>query len=192
MLYRIVVEPTIRKEQVAPTIERAIAAIAAKDPEIDELSLLVYSDKELVHGAYDVAMALGAPGGELGNVPPEIATSNDRTGYKTTIEIKENLEEYLRQRGKSEKTLGLTEETRRRIFKGIVAAEDRAHAEAEKRYPTNIMAAGYKPANPEKNIDLSRKLQAKYKAAMRAKYGISEEAQNKIAAEGLTENWPLE
>lgn len=135
MGYRVVVSPTIKENQVRPTVEKIIADITSKDNDIDEISLLLYSDKELANEMYDVARATWAPNGKLGNVTPEIAKTNNRNNYKLEIQIAENLEQYLKQRAKSEQKLGFTEDRRRKIFKEILAAEDKAWTEARKRYP---------------------------------------------------------
>ncbi len=192
MAYRIVVSPEIKENQVKPTVEKIISDITSKDNDIDEISLLLYSDKELANGMYDVATATWAPNGNLGNITPEIARSNNRNNYKTTIQIKENLEEYLQKRGKSEDKFGFSEEQRRGIFKEIVVAEDRARIEADKIYPIDISDPNYKQENIMKNIDKNRELMDKYKAGVRNEYGITEDIENKIVAEAFTESWPME
>lgn len=192
MSYRIVVSPDIKTIQVKPTIERVISDITSKDNEIDEISLLLYSDKELTKGAYDVARATWAPGGKLGNVDANIARSNDRTGYQVSFDVVENLEEYLKQRGQSEEQFGFTEEQRRQIFKDIVAAEDRAEAEAERLYPMDVFNPNYKAENMDKHFEKSDELGELYRAQVRAKYEISEEIQKQIGVEGLTERWPMD
>ncbi len=192
MAYRIVVSPEIKENQVKPTIEKIISDITSKDNDIDEISLLLYSDKELASGMYDVAMATWAPNGKLGNITPEIAQSNNRNNYKTTIQIKENLEEYLQKRGESEDKFGFSEEQRRGIFKEIVAAEDKARIEADKIYPVDISDPNYKQENIMKNIDKNRELMDKYKAGVRNKYGITEGIKTKIVVEAFAESWPME
>lgn len=190
MYYRILVSPEIKEEQVRPTIQKIISDITSNDNDIDEIGLLLYSDKEL-SGAYDVAMATWAPIGQLGNVTPEIAQSNDRTSYETTIQIKENLEEYLQKRGESEDKFGFSEEERRGIFKEIVVAENKAQAEADKIYPVNISAPNYKQENIMKNAVKSQELIDKYKIQVRTKYGITEDIENKIVAEAFEEGWSM-
>jgi hypothetical protein len=192
MAYRIVVSPEIKEEQVRPTIQKIISDITAKDDDIDEISLLLYSDKELASGAYDVAMATWAPSGKLGNVTPEIAQSNNRTTYETTIQIKENLEEYLQKRGESEDKFGFSEEERREIFKEIIFAERRATKEADKIYVVDISDPNYKQENIMKNIDKNRELMDKYKAEVRNKYGITEDTEWEIVTEAIEESWPME
>lgn len=192
MAYRIVVSPKIKEEQVRSTIQKIISDITAKDDDIDEISLLLYSDKELASGAYDVAMATWAPSGKLGNVTPEIAQSNNRTTYETTIQIKENLEEYLQKRGESEDKFGFSEEERREIFKEIIFAERRATKEADKIYVVDISDPNYKQENIMKNIDKNRELMDKYKAEVRNKYGITEDTEWEIVSEALEEIWPME
>ncbi len=190
--YRVLVSPDIKANQIKPTIEKAISVITSEDPDIDEIILWLYSDKELVRGSYDVAMATWAPGGILGNVDANIAQSNDRTGYELSIEVTHNLEEYLEQRGRSDERFGFTEEQRRQIFKEIVAAEDRATAAAERIYPMDVFDPNYKPENIGKHFEKSDEFSETYRAKVREKYGISEEIQKQISVEGLTERWPME
>lgn len=179
-VYKVVVPPSIKTAQVRPTVGRIIADITGQDNDIDEIVLFFYSDKELVNEAYDVARAVWAPGGKTGEVTPEIATTDDRTGYRTTIETKDNLEEYLSNRQKSESKFGLSEDQRKVVFLELVAAEDRAAKEADNLYSNDL----------EKYATANRELEDKYKAEVRTKYGISEDTANQIAAEGMTDNWP--
>ncbi|MBU1119398.1 hypothetical protein KKH43_05955 [Patescibacteria group bacterium] len=191
MSYRIVVSSEIKEAQVQPTIQKIISDITAKDDDIDEISLLIYSDRALVDDVYDVAMATWAPGGKLGNVTQEIAQRNDRTNYETSIQIKENLEEYLQNRGESEDKFGLSEEKRREVFQEIVAAEDKARIEADKIYPVDISDPNFKQENIMKNAEKNRELTDKYEAEVRSKYNISEEVESEIITESTIEHWPM-
>jgi len=202
MWYRIIVSPKIKENEVRTTIEKIISDITQKDDDIDEIILFLYSDKELSDGPYDIGKATWAPKGKLGNITPEIAKSNNRSSYETTIQIKENLEEYLSQRGKSEDKFGLTEEERRKFFKEIVAAEDRANSEAEKLYPIdsnnpafwdgNTFLQDKFKANMNKNMDKADELMEKYRAEVRIKYNLTEEQSSEITIEAFQEGWPLE
>ena len=193
MLYRIVVSPKIKENQVRPTIEKIISDITTRDNDIDEISLFLFSDKEVAKGGmgYDVASATWAPGGKLGNITPDIAKNNIRTGYKISIKAEKNLEAYLEQRGLSEEKFGFTEKQRRQIFIELVVAEDRAEAEAEKIYPLYPLDPNYKESNVSKHFDKSDEVGEKYKAQVRSKYGITKEIQLKISVEGLQESWPM-
>ncbi len=184
MRYRVVVPPDIKTNQVRPTLEELISDITSKDNDIDEISVLLYSDKELAKGAYDVAMATWAPGGRLGNVDANIARSNNRTGYELSINVVANLEKYLEQRGQSEDKFGFTEEQRRQIFKELVSAEDRALADAD---DSNLS-----PENLKKYAESVRRLEETYRAQVRAKYEISEEIQEQFSVDGATVYWPLD
>lgn len=199
MGYRVVVSSEIKENQVRKTIEKIIADITSKDNDIDELMLWLYSDKELANGMhmYDVARATWAPGGELGNVTPEIAKANNRSNYKLEIQIAENLEQYLKQRAKSEDKFNLTEVKRRQIFKAIVAAEDKAQAEADKKYPVSgrstwSLSKSELRSQIDKNIDLMRHLEEQYKKDLSKKYNLTKEKLKKISIEGVSERWPLE
>lgn len=196
MEYKVVVSPDIKENQVKPTIDKIITDITSKDNDIDEISLFLYSDKELANEMYDVARATWAPGGRLGNITPEIARSNDRTDYKITIQIVRNLEQYLQQRAKSEQKFGFTEAERRRIFKEIVAVEDKAQAEADRKYPISGrtvwgLSKSELRSQIDKNIDLMRHLEKQYKKELSKKYGLIQEQLKKISLEGVVEMWPM-
>lgn len=191
MNYRVVVSPTIKENQVRPTIDKIISDITSRDNDIDEIYLFLYSDKALVSRAYDVAMATWVPDGEVGNVTPEIAQNNNRSSYKITIQIRPNLEEYLQNRSQSQDDLGFSEEERRQIFRETVAAQDRAQAEADQLYPTDISKPDYKQENILKNVDKDRDLSDQYEADVRAKYGITKDVELQIIVEGTQENWLL-
>ena len=190
MAYRIIVSPEIKENQVRPTIQKIISDITTKDNDIDEISLLLYSDKELANGAYDVAMATWAPKGKLGNITPEIAENNNRTTYETTIQIRENLQEYLQKRGKSEDKFGFSKEERRMIYKELIASERQATKEADYKYPLDKL--GITMDEIKKNGGLNNELREKYTKQVREKYGITEDQETKIVVEAFEEGWPME
>ena len=192
MIYRIVVSPEIKEKQVRPTIEKIISDITSEDDDIDEIILFLYSDKKLANSTYDVAKATWAPNGKLGGITAEIVESNDRSSYKIDIQVKENLDEYLQQRGQSEEKFGFTEAERRQIFKAIVAAERKARVEAEQIYPILYPGLKIDKERIKKHYDKERELSEKYKAEVRAKYGIMEDEESQITAEAFQESWPLE
>ena len=181
--------PEIKENQVEPTINKIISDITEGDNDIDEISLLLYSNKDLVGGVYDVGTATWAPSGELGNITPEIAKNNNRDNYKISFKIKENLEEYLLQKDKSEDKLGLTEEKRRLIYKELANAEEKAINEAGKMFPTNITNPNYKQENIMKNFDKQEELLEKYNLEIMKKYSINEDQKNEIVVEAMAENW---
>ena len=195
-LYKVVVSSRIKENQVRQIVEKIIGDITKKDIDIDEITLFLYSDKELIDGMYDVAKATWAPYGSLGNVTPEIARSNNRTNYKISVKVKENLEKYLQKRNKSEDKFGLTEDKRRQIYKEIVNSEDRAQAEADRQYPisgrsTWNLSQSELLNRMDKNTELMRRLEEKYKFDLMKKYRITREQLKEIIYEGLSENWPM-
>ena len=180
-VYRVVVSPQIRENQVRPTVEAILNQVRQENPDTDEIGLFLYSDRDAIGGAYDVARADWAPGGKWGSTTPEIARSNDRTGYSISLVIQPDLEAYLAERSRSEVKDGLTEAQRRSIYKEIVAAADRAMAEAERLYPD--------PDDVFRQIDACHELEERYKAEVRDKWGITEEVQTRIVIEGVAMHW---
>lgn len=82
----------------------------------------------------------------------------------------------------SEEKFGFSEEVRKKIFKEIADAEDRAMREAMARIPdTRIM----------EQIDLQRELETKYKSEIQEKYGLNKDQLLEIAIEGVQKGWPF-
>lgn len=170
MSYKIVVSPGIKREQVKPLAEKIIKEITSKEKGIDEITLWLYSDRDFVEQRFDIAMIdWGYPEDE----------------GKINIMLVENFEQMIKQRSKAETLYGLTEWTRREIFKEIVAAEERSHLEADRLIdPTKV-------SNIDANHKKQRELQEKYKDEIRQKYAITKEIERKIVNEALKEEWPL-
>lgn len=154
MKYKIVVDSTITQEQVKPTARKIIKDITSKDKDIDEITLYLYSEKSVIGESYDIAMVdWGYP---------------ENKG-KIEFNIRENIEQYIKQRAKSETLFGLTEQKRREIFKESVMAEDRARAEEPDATTNN--------------------LEERYRKEVRQKYNITEEIEREITLEAFRENW---
>lgn len=186
MSYRVVLPADIKEIQVKPTVKKIISDISSSDNDIDEIGLLLYSNADLVGGAWDIGMADWGLYGDLGNITAEIAQSNDRKDYDISFTIRENLDQYLAQKAKSEDKFGFNEEQRKQIYKDYVAADDRAWAESEKMYPTN------NEANLTKWSEKHAELMKKYRAGVRTKYNLTEEQMKEIVKEGFDESWPID
>lgn len=176
--------PTIKNNQIESTVNKIIEGITSNDRDVDEVILWLYSDKELItsKGGYDIGAAIWAPLGILDSVTPEIAISNNRSNYKITIDVRNDLDRYLEQRNKEETVFGLTEQERKQFYKDLVAVEDRARAEADKAFPD------YNQNNQNK----FRELRQKYIIPVLERYKINSDQEKKISSEGLKEGWPLE
>ncbi len=80
---------------------------------------------------------------------------------------------------------GLSEDARRDVFQRLVAAQDRALAEAEKRYPQPI------GQDVMKQADLESELNERYRAALLEETGLADDQLSAIADEALEHNWPM-
>lgn len=188
-----VVSNTIQREQVEPTVRTIITRVTSDRPDADEIALFLYSDRELVNGAFDVAAAEWSTDGQTGGITPEIARSNDRSRYDTSIRVKPNLESFLAQRGREEERGGLSEDRRREIWTALIRAEDRAYQEAERRYPTNAncVSVSQAQANLDRNMAMSDSLVDVFTEQVLEEYGIAEEVEDSITVEGMEEQWPM-
>jgi hypothetical protein len=187
--YRVVVPKDIKNVQVKPTIEKILSKIISKDKDIDEITLFLYSDKKIINGAYDVATATWAPNGNWGSTTPEIAHNNDRSNYKIVIEVKPGLESYLKAKNNQKEEFGLSLEKRKKIYKELIASQDKAQAEADSEYSTD---GDNWEENAGKNNQLRQDLQDKYLVQLAKKYHISQKHVWDIASEGVKKEWPLD
>mgnify|MGYP000451090948 CR=1 FL=1 len=182
--YRILVPNDIKSKEVKPTIEKIIKDITSKDNDIDEINLLLYSDKNLINGIYDVAVAKWAP--KENSKISVIVKNNNRESYETAINIKENLENYLSQRNKEETKFNLTENQRKEIYKKIYSAEVKARIEADKKFPVDGKDASL---NLEKNTSLQTELKDKYTNEVIKEYNITDDVKWEILTEAMNEQW---
>jgi hypothetical protein len=81
---------------------------------------------------------------------------------------------------KPEGRFGLSEQERKKVFRRIAAAEDRATREAMARFPDSQVM---------KQINLESKLQEKYRAEIAGKYSLTEDQLLKISVEGVRKGW---
>lgn len=98
--------------------------------------------------------------------------------------------------------LELSDQQQRQYYIELVAAEDKANAEAEKLYPTdsadpslwsgNTWLADKFESNFRKGEEYSSQLKKQYKQELRDKYKLTEEQEKLISRRGLNENWPME
>jgi hypothetical protein len=91
---------------------------------------------------------------------------------------------------------GLPESKRMEIFRAIVAAEDRADADAQRMYPVpDPGKPNYSQAKASEQLMKQAKalntLMEKYKAEVAKRYGITEEQLRGIKVEALEKNWPM-
>lgn len=187
--YFVVIDSIINEEQAKSTINKIISDLIKKDQDIDEIILWLYSEEDLVDDGtgYDIGSAIFAPLGELGNVDSEIASSNNKSNYKISYSIKNNLEEYLKNRNKSEDIFGFSVEERKQIFKDVVSAQDKARSEADKKYPVDDYLTNY-----ENNSNEYKRLTDIYEKEVLGKWGITNEQKSEISREAQVKFWPLD
>ncbi|NCB20647.1 MAG: hypothetical protein EOM88_01830 [Clostridia bacterium] len=186
--YFAVINSVIDQDIAKSTANKIILDIIVNDKDVDEIILWLYSDKDLIDsGAYDIGSVIFAPLGDLGNVNSEIALNNDKSSYKISYDIKSNLEEYLKSRNEQEEKFGFNVEERKQIFKDIVSAQDKARAEADKKYPVDDYLTNY-----ENNSNEYKRLADIYEKEVLEKWNISSEQKTEISREAQIKNWPLE
>ncbi|MBN2081452.1 hypothetical protein JW859_04500 [bacterium] len=189
--YSISVGEDFKAGQIEPTVKALIDSALAKDADIDEIVVFVYTVPDLVGEAFDVAKAEWAPDGKWGSTTPEIAESNDRGSYKLVLTICEDLEEYLVLRSEKVERFGFSTEERKQIFTELVLAEDRAAKEAEELYPIDPLDPDFSQDNLMKNIDKEDELCKVYTSQVYEQYGIDEDIADQISSEACEKRWPM-
>lgn len=187
--YFVVIDSIINEDQAKSTINKIILDLISNDQDIDEIILWLYSEEDLVDdgAGYDIGSAIFAPLGELGNVDSEIASSNNKSNYKISYSIKNNLEQYLKNRNESEDVFDFSVEERKQIFKDIVSAQDKARSEADKKYPVDDYLTNY-----ENNSNEYKRLTDIYEKEVLGKWGITNEQKSEISREAQVKFWPLD
>lgn len=185
--YDVLISWIFNNKELENTIQFIIDEITKKDPDIDEISLILYSDKDIIdQWGWDLWYAQWSTWWTFWWIDSNIAKNNIRDSYEIGFHLKENIYEYLTQKSISEDKYWFSEDKRKQIYKEIVDAEKRAREDADKKFPTY---ENYEVKNIEENRDLNIKLMSEYKQQVRDKYGISEDTETKIAVEGIQKNW---
>jgi hypothetical protein len=178
--YKFLVSDKIRREQIEPLFNKLTKEIISEDNDIDDITIWLYSDKKLMEGSYDVAMATWSP--EDGEVTKDIAVSNNRDSYKLVITIPDNLEEYL-SRSKTTVVGGLSFDLRKKIYQELANTETRAREILDKKYPYTANFDTEKYAN---KLD---ELTKKYEKEISKKYKIDDNTAKSIYDEGDKNGW---
>lgn len=122
--FKYLVSNKITREQIEPLLTKLIEKIISEDYDIDDLTIWLYSDKDLISGSYDVAMATYSP--SKGGVTKEIALSNDKTSYVANFLIADNFEERLKNESEKKVSSGLSYDLRKNIYKELANTETKA------------------------------------------------------------------
>ena len=184
--YRVGVGGPLTEEDIRRIAQEIIDDETSRQ-DVNAIILFFYLPGTDTTGVYSAGTARWAPDGDWASA--DTVEAGDYSRHELgAIEVGGAFGEI----DQSEDTTGLSEELRRAIFKELVAAEDRADAEAEAVYPVDIFDPNYEEDNVLRNITLSDELLDEYRAEVRAKYGITREQQSAISLEGVTSYWPLE
>lgn len=76
------------EQEVKSVIDYIIRETINRDNNIDEISVLVYDREKDVDGAYTLAKGDWAFNGQWGSTSQDAGQKNDRTGYKTSYDLK--------------------------------------------------------------------------------------------------------
>jgi len=179
--FKYLVSNKITRKQIEPLLTKIIEKIITEDYDIDDLTVWLYSNKNLISGSYDVAMATYGP--SRGGVTKEIALSNDKTSYAANYIIDDNFEERLKNESEKKVSSGLSYDLRKKIYQELANTETRAREKLDKIYP---YTTNFDTDNYAKKLD---ELSKKYEKEISKKYKIDDEAVKSIYQEGDKNEW---
>ena len=187
IVYRVSVSGPLTEDDIR-RIAQEIIDDETSQQDVNAIAFSFYLPGSDTTDIYSAGKAIWAPDGDLASA--DTVRAGDYSRHKLgAIDVGGALGEPFTP---SAETLAISEDDRRAIFKELMAAEYRADAEAEAIYPLDIFDPNWQEDNVEKNVDLYWELFEKYNAEVRAKYGITEDHADEIAAEGVTQYWPSE
>jgi hypothetical protein len=190
MRYSIAVPSDITLEELKSLLAQVIMEKSNTNPDIDEIHIGIWESEESFKGGNpNLGYAEWSPYGKWSVMTPEIARNNNRDSYKIVYNIDEKALEAIKKR-KIETLFGLSEETRKEIFRESVRSEDWADMEAMQYYsPGCENCAKFIVADVVKYAERLNELIDNYKKNVMKKYNITEEIMLKISVEGLEERW---
>ena len=192
MRYSIAVPSDITLEELKSLLAQVIMEKSNANPDIDEIHIGAWESEESFKGGNpNLGYAEWSPYGKWSVMTPEIARNNNRDSYKIVYNIDEKALEDIKKR-KIETLFGLSEETRKEIFREIVECEDWGDSEAmQYYYPRCENCSKFIVADFVKYAEKSNELIDSCKENLLKKYNITKEILLKISVEALEERWVM-
>lgn len=181
----VVKQPPSSNEDVKGILDRIIEKTAQAHPDYDEISVYLFSDKNMLYNGADIGSAIWAPEGKLGNVTADIAANNDRSSYSTSYTFAQtDLPAYFKQRKQNVLRFGLSQAKRIAIYQDYNREglkSDKAVIRWDKLHDADGEAMGRHQTAMD---DLLEK-------KMCHKYHISADTLQSITQEGVEKHWPM-
>jgi hypothetical protein len=119
-----------------------------------------------------------------------------KVGEDSQIQTQVKTELIAQLDAKPEVKHGLSESKRKEIFRALVTAEDRAHADAQRMYPLpDPSKPGYSQAKASEQVKKQAQavntLREKYELEVAKRFGLTQEQLKDISIEGLMKDWPM-
>jgi len=181
LIFKYLVSNEITREQIEPLLTKLIEKIISEDYDIDDLTIWLYSDKDLISGSYNVAMATYSP--KKGEVTKEIALSNNKESYIANFIIADNFQDQLISKSENSTNSGLNDKLRKKIYQELSKVDEKARAKADKIYPYDENFNSSKYANKLDEIT------KKYEKEISRKYKIDSKIIEDISEEGFNKGW---
>jgi hypothetical protein len=176
----VLLKDDIDQADIRNTAQDFIEERTVKNPELDEAIIEFCSTRHIAEkgATHDVAQAVWAPLGELGNTTKDIIQSNDRSSYRIKVDYNEGFDKSVN-KGKTGKKFDLTLKERREFFKKWEEAEFKAMKKADRKYRSGT----------NKHRKAINRFTKRNKNDLLDKWGLTREQAEKIFNEGLNKGW---
>lgn len=188
----LVASAEISEEAIRATLVDAVAEVRRRHSP-DAVTVFLYESPEHVGKAMILGRAEWWPKGH--SLSPENARNiADKGSYELEYKVM-----WRPRSAQGEETVTrLPKQQRVEVFRAMVKAEDRADAEAERKYPTDaskipmnqLATYDFKEAL-FKNNDEAKRLREKYLDELAERFKLTREELKLISQEAFNENWPL-
>jgi len=183
----------LSNQNIDETAYYIIKSLIKSDPTLDEIILWFHSEEGWIDGAYDLWSAIWAYWGELWSVLDSNVNTDSRRWYKIKFVVKDNISEYMSTKFNSEDVWWLWTEDRRQIFIELVAIEDKAILDADKKYDFyNISNESEFKRISKMNWEYYDKQVSDNKVILCKSWDITQEQLNDISREWVKKARPFE
>lgn len=176
-----IIDGPITQDQIEPTLHAILELIRAADSDTDEITIWLHSDADRIGRGWDIGRLLWAPHGEMGNITPQIASSNNRSTYQVVVETHSDVESYLANRTESTEQHGMSAEARRAYWQALWDLEGELYETVDAQIDPLVDFQG--------NTELYNRLLAEGQSRLQQEHGVTAEAHLAILQEGLEKGW---
>lgn len=180
------IKTKLTKKQAKNCIKEIINEEYSDDNKTNAIMVFLYEYRNQI-GKYPFTVAKGtfAPQGKWAKAGKFTKPSKNKLVMEYDTQYFPGKTKSKKRKKKSKKKSGkLSTSTRMKIFKEIVALQDKSQREADSAHPS--------PNDFMANIDYQRARESKYRKRIMKKYKLKSNDLYKISGEGVKKRWPMD